>query len=168
MIMHTTTCRLLILLLASIHCLRASEPPLGELSRAVLGLFPDGEDKAELKLRSSRHFLEIHYRTREFLVHGKSMTGKISEKANKTMGPSYVGVLFTISALESDDVIQAGTPRVLREPYWSTYINRLDFEDYSLFYGVQYGSRTDKKLTQSIINKLNSLPGQVSSSKGGR
>ena len=158
--MRTSTFFLLFILQSSFHGLIASEPPIGEMSRAILVLFNNEEHKPELKMRPSSNSLVIHYQTREFLVHGKSMTGKITEKAHKTIGPSYKGLI-----IETGDVIQAATPQVIKDPYWSTYINRLNFENYSLFYGVKYGSRTNMKLKQSIIDKLNSWPGQVSQSR---
>lgn len=157
-----------ILLLLGLSCLvpplsgeDPAKPNLGELVNELLPLFPEGEDKPVIQPGTSTDSLSIHYRTREFMVHGRSMTGKISEKARKTIGPSYRGLMFHIQVQPQDTVNQAVTPQVLRDPYWQTYINHLVFDGYSLFYSVKYGVRTDKTLTNSIIKELNSLPGQL-------
>ena len=94
----------------------APKPDLGALVQELTALFPEGEDRPVIQLGVSTESLAIHYRTREFTVHGRSMTGKISEKAHKTVGPSYRGLMFHIQVQPQDTVNQAVTPQVLRDP----------------------------------------------------
>lgn len=133
--------------------------PLGTLSEEVLTLFPED---SKLIVNDSKGFA-IHYKTREFMVHNVNIVGQISEKAKKVTGPSYQGMIFRVNMLRQNAVIQAVTPQSLRKPYWTSYINHLNFEGYSLFYAIEYGSRSDRKLIHTITTKLNSLPGITNS-----
>jgi hypothetical protein len=131
--------------------------PLSSISKEITKMFPEG---SELKVTDSTGF-EIHHLTQEFMIHSINMVGEISERAHKAVGPSHKGIIFKMNILKQNAAIQAVTPQTLRKPYWSSYINHLNFEGYSLFYVMEYGSRSDRKLIHEITSHLNSLSGQI-------
>ena len=133
------------------------DEPLNSLSEEIIKLFPEG---SILQVSGSKGF-SIQHETQEFMVHNINMIGQISKNAHKATGPSYKGAIFRINILDQDAAIQAVTPQTLRKPYWSSYINHLKFDGYSLFYSFEYGTRTDKKLFNSVTQKVNILPDQI-------
>ena len=154
---HLIAATLLLLSAGFIHAEKAElTPPLDALATEILQMFPEA---SELQISGARSFT-ISHQTQEFMVHNINMTGEISEKPHKTIGPSFKGAIFKISILDEEAAVQAVTPQTLRKPYWSSYINHLKFEGYSLFYSFEYGSRTDRKLIHAVTQKVNSLPRQ--------
>jgi hypothetical protein len=103
--------------------------------------------------------LVVDYLTQIFKVHPISMTGEISKDAHDQKGPSYKGYSLFIEVQPRGQVNQAVTPNTLRRPYWETYIQLtpVTFTDKQLYWGLSYGSRTDKEILSTIKNVIEGM-----------
>ena len=96
--------------------------------------------------------LILKFKARKFMVHGRSMIGRISEKAHETEGPSFDGMIVTVRSNGGRYGGQAVIPQHIRQPYWTTFVNAYHFDQgrRHLQVNIAYGSRTDPKLMERL------------------
>lgn len=101
--------------------------------------------------------LEVHFKTRRFLVHSSSMTGEFSEEAHPRTGPSHRGFLLRVSLQKAGEANQAVTPQTLNEPYWRTFLDvaAAPGAPSQLFWGFSYGGGVSADLLAKIRTEIN-------------
>lgn len=100
--------------------------------------------------------LVVKYKTQKFMVHSIYKTGKISEKAYETEGPSYEGFMLKVQIEDKKTIHQAVIPQRINEIYWNTDLNHtvINNTDKQICWGLSFGVRTDKKLLEEIKNVI--------------
>ena len=103
--------------------------------------------------------LVVKHRTRKFMVHGRTKSGKISEKAHEVEGPSYKGFMLRVHLQKAGTVNQARVPFTSREPYWRTDLNITEVAetDKQLYWALSYGTRVDKELLRKVDETVKGL-----------
>lgn len=148
---------ILILLLAVMFARIASADvaaPSPEIDRVAAILEPllSSLSPTPKQERESPSSVQFSYRTRSYRVHGASMTGEYEKEAREETGPDSDGFILQVDLQEKGRINQADTPQILRRPYWETYVQTTPVvrSDKQLYWGLSYGSRTDKKLLARI------------------
>ncbi len=115
------------------------------------------EHYPEVKMQREGDVYTFAHATRPFMVHGRSMTGQVSESAREVVGPSYTGFILRLDYHDKNQVYQPELPQLLNKPYWSTYIIRFDIEADKKHYFISfsYGSRLDEAFRKKIFEILN-------------
>jgi len=72
--------------------------------------FPDG---------SAGRSMTVRFKTRDYVIHPRTKSGRVSETTITTEGPSDTGFLLWAHVQTLGEVNQAVTPQVAREPYWN-------------------------------------------------
>jgi hypothetical protein len=98
--------------------------------------------------------LVIKYKTRKFMVHTIYKTGRISDEAFETEGPSYKGFLIKIYIEKKGTTHQAIIPQRINEIYWETDLNHtvINNTDRQIHWRISFGVCTDKELLEKIKN----------------
>lgn len=130
-----------------------------------------GDVKAALKDLILKHFPQAEItvkddtfaakgNTMEFTLHRILRDGSITRKTYKTQGPRYNG--FVLSVLHSKGRYMGPlvTPQMLREPYWSTFVNEIynAKENSHLWVIYSYGSRVNREFHQKVLSILSWKP----------
>ena len=100
----------------------------------------------------------MSYLPQKFTVHGVKMTGEILAETCETIGPSYRGLIATISIQKLGEANQH-PPQVIRETYWTTQIIETPFNKHKSqgYGGISYGTRTNPDLITNFNNLLKTL-----------
>ena len=113
--------------------------------------FPDAQFN-----RTTTQYMARHG-TMEFHVHARSKTGEVYSKVHKEEGPNHLGFLLRIQTVPDSNPTAAAVPQELREPYWTTFIDKAsltgDAKAYFLI-SFSYGSRLDPAFQEAIRTAL--------------
>lgn len=122
-------------------------PELDRLTAALGSLAPPATFT-----RDSATTLRVSHRVQTFMIHDRSMDGRIATEAREEVGPSHQGFVLFAEVQPAGTVNQANTPQLLRRPYWETWIDvsPLPGSDRQVYWGLSYGSRTDTNLLSKI------------------
>jgi len=114
------------------------------------------EIKSELTFEYPQNtsYLLVKYKTQKFMVHDKFKTGKVSEKARETEGPSDKGFMLRMHIEDKGTIHQADIPQRIHETYWDTDLNEtvINNTEKQICWSLSFGTRTDKKLLEKIKN----------------
>ena len=128
--------------------------PVPELDRltAALGSALGSLEPPATFTRESATTLRVSQRVQTFLIHDRSMDGRIAPEAREEVGPSHQGFVLFAEVQPAGTVNQADTPQLLRRPYWETWIevSPLPGSDRQVYWGLSYGSRADTNLLAKI------------------
>lgn len=110
----------------------------------------------EVPESSAGNSLLMRYQTREYQVYTRNKAGQLSRELVQREGPDDEGVLLSIHVQPKGDVNQAMVPQTIQEPYWSTFLNVYSVadSDKQIYMALASTSRTDKKLTNTIISAV--------------
>ena len=127
-----------------------SEKLVKELSDSIVKHCPDA------KIEVTRNTFLAKHGTMEFSVHGRSMTGEISQKTHQAEGPNYKGFMLRVSLHDGKYRGQVGVPQTINGPYFPTFIDAPVTADGKQHYsvGFSYGSRLDPKLKQALLDVI--------------
>lgn len=100
--------------------------------------------------------LVVEWRTQKFLVHPRTKSGEIAPQAREEVGPSHLGFVLNVHVQPAGEVNAAVTPQTLHTPYWETALDvtQVPSTDRQLFWGLSYGSRTDRKVLEIIRQSI--------------
>ena len=100
----------------------------------------------------------MSYLPQKFTVHGIQMTGEILAETYETIGPSYRGLIATISIQKLGEANQH-PPQTIRETYWTTQIIEIPFNKHESqgYGGISHGTRTKPDLIKNFNNLLKTL-----------
>lgn len=95
---------------------------------------------------------ECLYKTREFIIYPKTITGEFSKYSEEVIGPSYIGVKVNLDVKDNPYEGADSIPKIINEPYWKRFINAYPLKDPSkyLWVDIAYGYQTDKELIEEI------------------
>lgn len=127
-------------------------PSLLRVEEALRAALADADPGPFFEYPQHAKSLVVKYRTRKFMVHSRTKSGKHSEKAREVEGPSYKGFLLTVRLQKVGTPNQAVVPQTLASPYWRT---DLDFTpipgtDKQLYTILSYGTRVNKNLLKQV------------------
>lgn len=156
-------------MLLSVHRARADEaadqssdttswPPEAKIvHRALEPILETLEPKASVEFEDAT--LIVAFRPQKFKIHGRSLLGDIAVEAHDEIGPSYKGIVLRAYLQPLGTVNMAETPQTVREPYWSTDLDvaPVGKTDKQIYWGLSYGSRTDKQVLDKIRLALRGL-----------
>jgi hypothetical protein len=110
----------------------------------------------EASITETDNKTKFTFKTMEFKIHGHQMTGKILETAHNEIGPSHLGFIISITFHENGVNQQAMLPQTLKEPYWNTFLNKINHENgKSQYFGsFSYGSRVQKEFIKKVSEAL--------------
>ncbi len=134
-------------------------PGLLKAEKAVRAVLADVNPEPLFEYSEHSESLVVKYRTRKFMVHSTTMTGKHSEKAIEVEGPSYQGFQLKIHLQDAGTVNQAKVPQTIRRPYWTMDLDvtLIRATDKQLYWALSYGSRVNKDLLKQVKHAINSL-----------
>lgn len=129
----------------------APSPEIDRVAAALAPLFSSLSPVPKQE-RDTPSSVQFSYRTRSYRVHGISMTGEYDKEAMEETGPDASGFILYLDIQSKGVINQADTPQTLRRPYWETYVQTtpVAYADKQLYWGLSYGSRTDKKILSQI------------------
>ena len=106
----------------------------------------------EIPESSMGHTLVVRYKTRQYIIHPTSKTGRISETAVIREGPSDNGFLLRVHVQRLGKVNQADVPQTIRQPYWSLDLQAYEIKnaDKQIYVALSYNTNTDKKLIRKL------------------
>lgn len=97
--------------------------------------------------------LVAEFKTRKFMVHGRSKVGVRSREAHEVVGPSHTGFLVRIHLQGAGTVNQAIVPQTIREPYWNTDLDVQGLNSREQVYiATSYGPGLDAKVRKRLAN----------------
>lgn len=103
------------------------------------------------KVEGEGNRLVYRLRTHTFKIHTIHKNGRISQKPHDEEGPNVDGILVEVTIHDGNYLGQAEIPQDLHRPYWRTFINAYPVSGGQyLWVSISYGTRTDKKLVDSI------------------
>ena len=119
----------------------------------------DPKPTFEIPESNLRKSLVVRYKTRQYTIHPRNMTGRISEDTVQLEGPSDDGLLLRAHVQPLGEVNQACVPQTIRETYWSIdlQVYEIEKEQKQIFFALSYNSRTDPEL----IKKLKEIAAQI-------
>ena len=85
-------------------------PALLKAEKALRAVLADVDPEPLFEYSEHSESLVVKYRTRKFMVHSTTKTGKHSEKAIEVEGPSYQGFQLKIHLQDAGTVNQAVVP----------------------------------------------------------
>ena len=106
-------------------CQLGSEPsdvaaqPVPELDRlsAALGSALASLDPPATFTRDSATTLRVSHRVQTFVIHDRSMDGRIATESREEVGPSHQGFILFAQVQPAGTINQANTPQLVRRPY---------------------------------------------------
>ena len=145
--------------------------PTKNVGQVASATFPLAQRLEELV---KKHYPDVrieHYQgrfvakhsTMQFMIHGRDLTGRISDKPYPTEGPSFKGFILEVTPEEGEYQGMARVPQTLREPYWSTFIGAPATEDGKGYFRVNfsYGSRLDEEFKKAVMEAFSSKVREV-------
>ena len=110
----------------------------------------------------------VDYHTRQYLVYGRSMTGRVSMEPHSETGPDYDGIILKIklktaaalAAIPSNALPQTALPlSSMGAEYWTRYLNYYDLPAHAgtMRMDLLYGAGTDIKLLAQIDSAIKSF-----------
>jgi len=134
-------------------------PALLKAEKTLRAVLVDVDPAPLFEFSEHSESLVVKYRTRKFMVHSTTKTGKHSEEAIEVEGPSYQGFQLKIHLQKAGTINQAEVPQTIRRPYWKTDLDvtLIPATDKQLYWGLSYGTRVDKPLLKQVKEAINSL-----------
>ena len=134
-------------------------PALLKAEKALRAVLADVDPEPLFEYSEHSESLVVKYRTRKFMVHSTTKTGKHSEKAIEVEGPSYQGFQLKIHLQKAGTVNQAKVPQTLRRPYWrmDLDVTLIPATDKQFYWGLSYGTRVNKDLLKQVKEAINGL-----------
>ncbi len=99
----------------------ADDSPLSQVAERLSKIAEDMKPVASVE--QNGRAVTLSYNTRKFMVHNTDKLGRHSEKAHKTIGPSYDGLIVQVTVQDGRYAGAARIPQNLRRPYWTTFVN---------------------------------------------
>ena len=134
-------------------------PALLKAEKALRAALGDLDPEPSFEYSEHSESLIVKYRTRKFMVHTTTKSGRHSDKAIEVEGPSYQGFQLDIHLQEAGTINQAVVPQTIRRPYWQTDLDvtPLPGTDKQLYWGLSYGSRVSQDLLTQVKDAIKSL-----------
>lgn len=136
---------------------KEQHPVLKKLSAGLAEIAKDLGEGTELQTDQAN--VGLAFRTRTFMVHGGSKTGRFAKKAHQEKGPDVDGLMVEVRVGEGRYLGAAVTPQTLRRPYWKTFINQYPISkgrEY-LFLSLSTGARPNREVVAKVHKLLDSL-----------
>ena len=133
---------------------------LSRIEKSIRTVLAEIEDELSFEYRKSLpDTLVVNYRTRTFMIHGRSKRGEHTEKAHETVGPSYRGFQLRLTLEEAGFINAAGVPQTSRQPYWTTDldIRLLKGTELQVYCSLSYGSQVDEALLKQVRKVITDL-----------
>jgi hypothetical protein len=127
------------------------DPTLKLIENKIRSALADIESELNFEHPATTSLI-IKYKTRAFTVHSRYKTGKISQKAYGTEGPTYIGFMLSVNLEEVSTLHQAVGPQRLDRIYWVTDLNHTTIKktDIRICWRLPFGTRTDQKMLDKI------------------
>jgi hypothetical protein len=134
-----------------------SNAELKTVEKALISVFDRLDPKVKVEYRGNS--LIATYLPQSFKIHGRNKSGEIDAEAHEEIGPSFKGFVLKVHLQPKGTVNQAITPQTIQTPYWPTDLDvtTIASTDKQIYWGLSYGSRTEKELLDKIRAKLKNL-----------
>jgi hypothetical protein len=135
------------------------DPILSKVEKELRKMLAGIVSELSFEYSKDKKSLYVKYKSRKFMVYGRTQSGRIYDKAYEREGPSYEGLYLRVDIQKAGHRNQAKVPQTLREPYWMTDIDvtLLQGTEVQLFWVMSYGSRTKQKLRKRVKTFLNGI-----------
>lgn len=96
--------------------------------------------------------LVVRLKTREYVIHPRTPKGGFAETTVKREGPADDGFLLNAHIQPLGQVNQPVTPQVIREPYWSLFVDVYPVKNTQkqIYFFLAFNESTDGALIENI------------------